>query len=370
MTNWQDALFTPRRVAVVGASASAGKAGALFLRNLTAVEAGFAGEVVAIHPSAREILGCPAYPSLKTVPARVDLAIIVTPPTAVPDIIADCGAAGVPVAIVISGGFAETGPRGVELQREVARIAAAHGVRILGPNCFGVINTVSGLNGSLSIGLPERGGISLLTQSGAYGMAAYSRSVDDGIGFAKIAALGNKIDLNEVELLEFMGRDPETKVIAILLESISDGRRLFEAVAAVVMTKPVVVLKTGRHPDARRAAASHTAALSGDAAVIFAALRQAGAHLVEDGLALLDVAASLDRQPPLRGRNIGIITNSGGVGVELTDLLEFERPRRSSSIVGAANYDRKPTAVPRIGHQSYRRHDRLAALRRNVRIYG
>ena len=322
MTNWQDALFTPRRVAVVGASASAGKAGALFLRNLTAVEAGFAGEVVAIHPSAREILGCPAYPSLKTVPARVDLAIIVTPPTAVPDIIADCGAAGVPVAIIISGGFAETGPRGVELQREVARIAAAHGVRILGPNCFGVINTVSGLNGSLSIGLPERGGISLLTQSGAYGMAAYSRSVDDGIGFAKIAALGNKIDLNEVELLEFMGRDPETKVIAILLESISDGRRLFEAVAAVVMTKPVVVLKTGRHPDARRAAASHTAALSGDAAVIFAALRQAGAHLVEDGLALLDVAASLDRQPPLRGRNIGIITNSGGVGVELTDLLE------------------------------------------------
>jgi acetyltransferase len=309
-------------VAVVGASASAGKAGALFLRNLTAVEAGFAGEVVAIHPSAREILGCPAYPSLKTVPARVDLAIIVTPPTAVPDIIADCGAAGVPVAIVISGGFAETGPRGVELQREVARIAAAHGVRILGPNCFGVINTVSGLNGSLSIGLPERGGISLLTQSGAYGMAAYSRSVDDGIGFAKIAALGNKIDLNEVELLEFMGRDPETKVIAILLESISDGRRLFEAVAAVVMTKPVVVLKTGRHPDARRAAASHTAALTGDAAVIFAALRQAGAHLVEDGLALLDVAASLDRQPPLRGRNIGIITNSGGVGVELTDLLE------------------------------------------------
>ena len=322
MTNWQDALFTPRRVAVVGASASAGKAGALFLRNLTAVEAGFAGEVVAIHPSAREILGCPAYPSLKTVPARVDLAIIVTPPTAVPDIIADCGAAGVPVAIVISGGFAETGPRGVELQREVARIAAAHGVRILGPNCFGVINTVSGLNGSLSIGLPERGGISLLTQSGAYGMAAYSRSVDDGIGFAKIAALGNKIDLNEVELLEFMGRDPETKVIAILLEIDLDGRRLFEAVAAVVMTKPVVVLKTGRHPDARRAAASHTAALSGDAAVIFAALRQAGAHLVEDGLALLDVAASLDRQPPLRGRNIGIITNSGGVGVELTDLLE------------------------------------------------
>ena len=143
MTDWQEALFTPRRVAVVGASASPGKAGALFLRNLTAVEAGFAGEVVAIHPSASEILGCPAYPSLGAVPEPVALAIIVTPPAAAPKVIADCGAAKVPVAIVISGGFAETGPRGVELQREVASIAAAHGVRILGPNCFGVINTAS-----------------------------------------------------------------------------------------------------------------------------------------------------------------------------------------------------------------------------------
>jgi acetyltransferase len=294
----------------------------LFLRNLTAVEAGFAGEVVAIHPSASEILGCPAYPSLGAVPEPVALAIVVTPPTAVPGVIADCGAAGVPVAIVISGGFAETGQRGVELQREVAGMAAAHGVRVLGPNCFGVINTASGLNGSLSIGLPSRGGISLLTQSGAYGMAAYGRSTDDGIGFAKIVALGNKIDLDEVELLEFLGRDPETRVVAMLLESISDGRRLFEVAAAVAMRKPIVALKTGRHPDAQRAAASHTAALSGDAAVIFAALRQAGVQLVEDGLTLLDVAASLDRQPPLRGRNIAIITNSGGTGVELTDLIE------------------------------------------------
>lgn len=323
MSDWRDALFSPRRVAVVGASATAGKAGALFLRNLTAVEAGFTGEVVAIHPTASEILGCPAYPSLTAVPEPVDLAIVVTPPATVPGVVADCGAAGVCVAVVISGGFAETGAAGAELQREVVRTALASGVRLLGPNCFGAINTASGLNGSLSIGLPRRGGISLVTQSGAYGMAAYSRSIDDGVGFAKIVALGNKADVNEVELLEFLGRDPETKVVAMLLESISDGRRLFEAAAAAVTArKPVVVLKTGRHPDAQRAAASHTAALSGDAAVAFAALRQAGAHVVEDGLTLLDVAASLDRQPPLRGRNIGIITNSGGTGVELTDLLE------------------------------------------------
>jgi acetyltransferase len=322
MTAWQKALFTPRRVAVVGASASSGKAGALILRNLTSAKAGFGGEVIAIHPTANELLGCPVYPSVSAAPKPVDLALIVTPPAAVPEVVADCGSAHVPVAVVISGGFAETGVRGAELQREVARIAAETGVRIVGPNCFGVINTASGLNGSLSIGLPRRGGVSLVTQSGAYGMAAFSRSADEGLGFAKIVALGNKIDLAEAELLAFLGEDPETSVVAMLLESIKDGRRFFEIAAKVAARKPLVVLKTGRHPDAQRAAASHTAALCSDEAVLSAALHQAGAHVVADGRTLLDVASALDRQPPLRGKRIAIITNSGGTGVELADLFE------------------------------------------------
>jgi acetyltransferase len=322
MTGWQEALFNPRRVAVVGASASPGKAGALFLRNLTAAEAAYDGEVIAIHPAASELLGCRAYPCLAAVPEPVDLALVVTPPAAVPEVVADCGAARVPVAVVISGGFAETGARGAELQREVARIAATAGVRILGPNCFGVINTASGMNCSLSIGLPRRGGVSLITQSGAYGMAAFSRSMDEGLGFAKIAALGNKIDLGETDLLGFLGEDPETRVVAMLLESVTSGRLFFDTAAAVSKRKPLVVLKTGRHPGAQRAAASHTAALSSDEAVLSAALRQAGAYVVEDGKTLLDVASALDCQPPLRGRRVGIITNSGGTGVELADLLE------------------------------------------------
>ena len=173
MIAWQDALFTPRRVAVVGASATPGKAGALFLRNLAAVESGYGGEVVGIHPSAREVLGFPAFPNLAAVAEPVDLAVVVTPPEAVPQVVADCGTARVPVAVIVSGGFAETGPRGAELQREVAHTAAGKGVRILGPNCFGVINTAVGLNCSLSIGLPRRGTISVITQSGAYGMAAF-----------------------------------------------------------------------------------------------------------------------------------------------------------------------------------------------------
>jgi acyl-CoA synthetase (NDP forming) len=335
VTGWLDALLTPRRVAVVGASATAGKAGTLFLRNLTAADAGFRGDIVAIHPSAGEILGCPAFPCLAAVPEPVDLALVVTPPETVPDVVADCGTAGVPVVVIISGGFAETGPRGVELQREVSRIATANGVRILGPNCFGVVNTAVGLNGSLAMGLPGRGGISLVTQSGAYGMAAFSRSVDEGLGFAKIVALGNKIDIGETELVGYLGRDPETRVIALLVESFSDGRRFFETASEVAASKRLVVLKTGRHPDARRAASSHTAALCSDEAVVAAALRQAGAHVVADGKTLLDVAWALDRQPPMRGRRVGIITNSGGTGVELTDLLEergFEVPALSPSL--------------------------------------
>ena len=324
MSNWQEALFNPRRVAVVGASATPGKAGALFLRNLTSAQSRFRGEVIGIHPSATELLGLPAFPRLDAAPTQIDLAIVVTPPATVPAVIEDCGRAKIPVAVIISGGFAETGAEGAELQRRTIETARALDVRVVGPNCFGVISTSCGLNASLSIGLPKKGGVSLITQSGAYGMAAYSRSVDEGMGFSKIVALGNKTDVDEADLLAFLGRDPDTQTIALLLESISDGRRLFDAIASITPTKPVVALKTGRSASGQRAAASHTAALSGDAAVAIAALRQAGAHIVEDGLSLLEVAASLDRQPPLRGKNVAIITNSGGTGVELTDLLEAQ----------------------------------------------
>jgi acetate---CoA ligase (ADP-forming) len=322
MSAWNDALFNPRRVAIVGASETPGKAGALFLRNLMSPEAGFAGDVIAVHPRATTLMGVPAFPSLAAAPLPIDLAVVVTPPATLLAVVDDCGEAKVPVAVVISGGFAEIGADGAELQRRVVERAKARGVRLVGPNCFGVISTQRGLNASLSIGLPKLGGVSLITQSGAYGMAAFARSMDEGMGFSKIVALGNKADVDEADVLACLGVDPQTRVIALLLESIGDGRRLFETISAITPTKPVVALKTGRHPAAQRAAASHTAALSSDAAVVDAALRQAGAHVVEDGLLLLDVAASLDRQPPLRGRNVAIITNSGGTGVELTDLLE------------------------------------------------
>jgi acetyltransferase len=338
MTMWPQALFAPRRVALVGASATPGKLGHLFMQNLIAPQSGFQGDVVPVHPRESEIFGRPAHASLSAVPGGVDLAIIVTPPGEVPGIMEDCAAAHVPVAVVISGGFAEMGRAGLALEERVLAKARAGGVRLIGPNCFGVISTSVGLNSSLGLGMPARGGIALFTQSGAYGMAAFSRSQEEQIGFSRVVACGNKADLDETDLLRAFGDDPETRVIAMLLESIGDGRGFFEAAREIAPKKPIVVLKTGRSDAGRRAAASHTAALATDTAVTLAALRQAGVHVVDDGLTLLDLAAALDRQPPLRGRRIGIITNSGGTGVELADLMEsrgLEVPRLSEALQSA-----------------------------------
>jgi acetyltransferase len=315
---WAERLLCANQVAVIGASAAEGKIGYLFMQNLVSA---YPGKIYPINPGQDEILGHRAYPSVKDTPDRIDLAILTTPPGAAPQVIEECVAAGVATAVIISGGFAETGDKGAALERSVAEIAGKGDLRLLGPNCFGVINTHFGLNASLGLGLPEKGGVSLITQSGAYGMAAFTRSKLGEVGFAKVIAPGNKIDINEIELLAYLRNDPETRVIAMLIESISNGRELFEEIDRTTDNKPVVILKTGRTSSGQRAAASHTAALAGDYEVTAAALRQAGAHLVTDGQTLLDTAAALDKQPVRRGKRVAIITNSGGTGVELTDLL-------------------------------------------------
>lgn len=336
MTAWGAAAFAPRRVALVGASVEAGKAGRLLLDNL---QASGQHEIVAIHPSANDIGGHAAYPSVAAAPGAIDLAVIVTPAATTPQIIADCARAGVPAALILSGGFKETGAVGAAIEAEVLRAARSgpdsEGVRIIGPNCFGLIDVQRGLNASLAMGLPRAGGVSLFTQSGSYGMAAFSRSQDGAIGFAKVLAAGNKADVSEVDAIRYFGADPATRVIALVLESIADGPALIAALREVTPIKPVVILKTGRGTAGKRAAASHTAALAQDFVVAHAVLRQAGAVLVDDGLSLFDVAAALDRQPPLRGRRVAIISNSGGTGVELSDLLEaqgLEVPALSASL--------------------------------------
>jgi acetyltransferase len=321
LSSWGDAAFAPRRVALVGASGDLGKAGRLLMDNLAAHGR---REIVPIHPSATEIMGLTAYPKLAAVPGQIDLAVIVTPAHTTPHVIADCARAKVPVALILSGGFAETGPEGAALEAELKRVAREGGVRIIGPNCFGLIDVQQGINASLAMGLPAPGGVALFTQSGSYGMAAFSRSQDGAIGFSKVLAAGNKADVSEVDAIRYFGADPATRVIALVLESIGDGAALVAALREFTPHKPVVILKTGRGSAGKRAAASHTAALAQDFSVARSVLRQAGAVLVDDGLALFDVAAALDRQPQRRGNRVAIITNSGGTGVEIADLLEVE----------------------------------------------
>jgi acetyltransferase len=313
-----DALFNPRRVAVVGASDERGKTGTVVMRNLK----GFRGEVVPITRSAHAVAGWPAATTLSAT-AGVDLAVIVVPARAVPEVIRDAVTAGVRTAVVISAGFAEAGPEGAALQAELVAAARDGWVRVVGPNCFGVLNCDTGLNASISTGTPPAGGgVALVTQSGAYGMAIYTTALEQQVGFSKVYAAGNKADLTDAEVLEYLARDPQTRVICLFLESVSGGQAFLRQAALASREKPLVVAKTGRTEAGSRAAQSHTAAIAGRAPLWRDLLDGAGAVGVGSGQEMLDVARALDFQPAPAGRRVGVVTNSGGTGVELTDLLE------------------------------------------------
>jgi len=311
------AVFEPRRVALVGASDRPGSVGRLLWDNLAA----FPGEVVPVSQSAR-VGGRPAYPGLRDVPGPVDLAVIATPAATVPGIVRAAAAKGVAAVIVLSAGFAEAGEAGAGLQADVVAAARAGGVRLVGPNCFGVQNAGLPLNASIAAGLPRGGGgVALVTQSGSYGMAVHALGQDEGLRVAKVFAAGNKADISDAELLAYLRDDPGTSVICLLLESITDARRFFTEARLATPRKPVIAVVGGRSGAGQRAAMSHTAALASDDAVRDAALRQAGVVRVRTGLQMLDAARALSSQPVPRGPRVAVVTNSGGTGVELTDLL-------------------------------------------------
>ncbi len=224
--------------------------------------------------------------------------------------------------IVLSAGFAEAGQAGAGLQADAVAAARAGGVRLVGPNCFGVQNAGLPLNASIAAGLPRGGGgVALVTQSGSYGMAVHALGQDEGLRVAKVFAAGNKADISDAELLAYLRDDPGTSVICLLLESITDARRFFTEACLTTPRKPVIAVVGGRSGAGQRAAVSHTAALASDDAVRDAALRQAGVVRVRTGLQLLDAARALSSQPVPRGPRVAVVTNSGGTGVELTDLL-------------------------------------------------
>ncbi|HKF37776.1 MAG TPA: acetate--CoA ligase family protein [Ktedonobacteraceae bacterium] len=320
MSDWGEAAFNPRSIALIGASAKPGKLGYILMRNLLE---GYPGKLYPINPGETEIMGHQAYPRLQDIPVQIDLAVIALPTEACAQAMRDCAKAGAKAALVLSGGFAEVGPEGQARQEALLEAARAGGVRLIGPNCFGLYNCNLGLNASMGLGLPPKGGaISLVTQSGAYGMAIFGLAQQRRLRFAKILSHGNKADLTDHEILNYFEHDDETRVLCLFLESVSDGRAFYEALARTARRKPVVITKTGRSGAGRRAAASHTAALTGDVTAFITAVRQAGAILAESGLEMVDIAEGLSRQPLPPGRRVAIITNSGGTGVELADMCE------------------------------------------------
>lgn len=313
------AVFAPRRVALVGASDRPGSVGRLLWDNL----ASFPGEVIPVSQAGR-VGGQVAYPDLREVPGPVDLAVIATPAGTVPAIVRAAAAKGVAAAVVLSAGFAETGDEGAKLQEEAVAAARAGGVRLVGPNCFGVQNARLPLNASIAAGTPRAGGVTIVTQSGSYGMAVHALGQDEGLRVAKVYAAGNKADITDGELLACLREDPDTSVICLLLESITDARRFFTEACLTTPRTPVIAVVGGRTSAGQRAAVSHTAALATDDAVRDAALRQAGVVRVRTGLQALDAARALSSQPAPRGPRVAVVTNSGGTGVELADLLADE----------------------------------------------
>jgi acetyl coenzyme A synthetase (ADP forming)-like protein len=315
-----DTFFNPKSVAVVGASRDPEKLGYSVLANLQ--EAGFSGDLYPVNPKADEILGLEVYPSVLDIPGPVDLAVIVIPYRFVPAVLEQCGQKEISSVVVITAGFREAGREGLEREMELVEIAHKYNLRLIGPNCLGVIDTATPLNATFAAGMPPGGPIAFMSQSGALGTAVLDMAMAGRIGFSKFASLGNKADVSEIDLLEAWGDDSDSRVILIYVEGLPDGQKFMDVARRVTRDKPVVAIKSGVTASGSRAVSSHTGSLAGSEAAYKAAFRQAGVLRATSMEALFDYARAFAYQPLLKGDRIGIVTNAGGPGILATDALE------------------------------------------------
>jgi acetyl coenzyme A synthetase (ADP forming)-like protein len=321
--NDMEYILSPRSIAVVGASNRPGSLGLAVFRNLLA--GGYQGILYPINPKARSVRGVKAYPSLKDIPDEVDMAVLIIPPEHVEGIIEEAARKEIKGCIVITAGFKEIGGHGAELEKSVRAVARAHGIRLLGPNCLGAANTnreVS-MNASFARTMPKPGNIAFVSQSGAMCVAVLDYAAGRNMGFSKYVSIGNKADINEVDLLRYLRDDPDTKVIIMYLEDITDGHAFIEVARDITLTagKPILALKVGRSAEGARAAASHTGSLAGSDAAYDAIFMQGGIQRVEGVSDLFNYVLAFSTQPLPRGNRIAIVTNSGGPGIMATDAL-------------------------------------------------
>ena len=308
-------LFYPRSVAVIGASRYPGKVGYEILENI--IKYGFKGIVYPVNPKATEILGLKCYPSVKDIPDEVDLAVVCVPAPIVPTIVRECGEKGVKVLVIISSGFKEVG--NVELERKIVEIASKYGMRILGPNIFGIFCAKSKLNATFGPAEVLPGKIALISQSGALGIALMGWTISERIGLSAVVSVGNKADIDDADLLKFFADDDSTKTIMIYLEGLRRAREFMKVAREVSMKKPIIVIKAGRSERGAKAAVSHTGAMATDDAIYSAAFKQCGVLRALDLESALDWARALSELKAPEGEGVIIITNGGGIGVMATD---------------------------------------------------
>ena len=314
-----DVFFSPKSVAVIGATENPGTVGRTVLWNL--VTSPFGGTVYPVNPKRPSVLGVKAYPSVSDIPEQVDLAVIITPPASIPGLIKECGENGVQGAIVISAGFKEIGPEGAELERQLLIEAQKANIRIIGPNCLGVMSPLSGMNATFATTVARPGSVGFISQSGALCTAVLDWSLKEMVGFSAFISVGSMVDVGWGDLIYYLGNDPKTKSIVIYMESIGNARSFLSAAREVALTKPIIIIKPGRSAAAAKAAASHTGSLTGSDEVLEAAFRRSGVLRVGTIADLFYMAEVLSKQPTPKGPRLTIVTNAGGPGVLATDAL-------------------------------------------------
>lgn len=314
-------LLSPTSVALIGASVEEKKLGHYVLRNLT--QSGFKGKIFPVNPKHDRLLDLPCFPSVGAIAEPIDLAIVVTPAATVAAIAEECGKKGVQTLVVISAGFSETGTEeGKNREAELVTIGKTYDMRIIGPNCLGLLRPSIGLNGSFA-GTPKQAGpIALISQSGAMAVALLDRAESLCLSFSSIVSIGNKADLDEANFLEILEHDPETRVIGLYLESIKSGVRFMEVAARVARKKPIVLIKSGVSARGAKAVSSHTGALAGSEAAMIALCEKTGIHHAKTTDEFMGLLATLCAQPPLVSSAIAVITNAGGPGVLATDAAD------------------------------------------------
>ncbi len=314
-----DCFFRPRNVALVGATEKPGAVGRSILDNLT--QTSFGGPVYPVNPKHETLRGLRCYPSVSAIGTGVEMAVIATPAETVPAVIADCASAGVKAAIVISAGFRETGPAGCALEDRIIREARAGGMRIIGPNCLGLMSPHHGLNATFANSMARPGNLAFISQSGALCTAILDWSHREHMGFSAFVSVGSMADVGWGDLIRYLEDDPKTRSIAIYMESVGDARSFMSAAREVALSKPIIVLKPGRSEAAAKAAASHTGALTGSDDVLDAAFRRCGVVRVDTIAELFNLSEALDKQPRPKGPRLAIVTNAGGPAVLAADAL-------------------------------------------------